>query len=102
MSLVKATIFAIATFESTGHAIAAEQVLIKNQVEHVVLPLPTAIAASCGLAIRFWPADVETVRDLLKEAKLTFRIYQGVKDKTKESYEAIDDLSPDHGSADDI
>lgn len=102
MSLVKATIFAIATFESTGHAIAAEQVLIKNQVEHVVLPLPTAIAASCGLAIRFWPADVETVRKLLREAKLTFCIYQGVKDKTKESYEEIDVVSANNTSTDNI
>ena len=90
MSLVKATIFAIATFESTGHAIAAEQVLIKNEVEHVVLPLPTAIAASCGLAIRFWPADVDTVVALLKKAELDFHIYQGIKDKTKESYEPVD------------
>ncbi|MGI5824000.1 MAG: DUF3343 domain-containing protein [Bacillota bacterium] len=90
MSLVKATIFAIATFESTGHAIAAEQVLIKNKIEHVVLPLPTAIAASCGLAIRFWPADVDGVKELLAAEKLDFCIYQGIKDKSKESYERID------------
>lgn len=89
MSLVKASIFAIATFESTGHAIAAEQVLIKNKMEHIVLPLPTAIAASCGLAIRFWPADVEKVQQLLTEANLEFSIYQGIKDNKKESYEQI-------------
>lgn len=89
MSLVKATIFAIATFESTGHAMAGEQIFIQNNLDHVVLPLPTAIAASCGLAIRFWPADVDTAHRLLQQAELEFHIYQGVKDKTKESYELI-------------
>ncbi len=90
MSLVNATMFAIATFESTGHAMAGEQVFIENHLDHLVLPLPTAIAASCGLAIRFWPADVETAQQLLKQAELEFHIYQGVKDKTRESYQLLD------------
>lgn len=89
MSLVKATMFAIATFESTGHAMAGEQIFIENNLDHVVIPLPTAIAASCGLAIRFWPADAETAHKLLQKAELEFHIYQGVKDQTKEKYELI-------------
>lgn len=90
MSLVKATIFAIATFESTGHAMAGEQLFKKNNLEYVVLPLPTAIAASCGLAIRFWPTDIDVAHKILQEGELVFNIYQGIKDKTKESYELIE------------
>lgn len=90
MSLVKATVFALATFESTGHAMAGEQEMKKNNIENVVIPLPTAIAASCGLAIRFWPEDTAKVYQLLKAAELEFHIYEGLKDKTKESYELVE------------
>lgn len=90
MSLVKASVFALATFESTGHAMAGEQEFKNNNLENVVIPLPTAIAASCGLAIRFWPEDIEKAHMLLKNAELEFHIYEGVKDKTKEKYELVE------------
>ena len=90
MSIVKASIFGVAGFDTTANAMAAEQVLIKNNVDHVVMPLPTKIAASCGLAIKFWPADVTKCRQLFDEAGIKYRIYQGIKDKQQESYELME------------
>jgi len=89
MSIIKATIFGVAGFETTANAMAAEQVLLENEVEHIMMPLPTKIAASCGLAVRFWPADVNRVRELFEAEGIKFKLYQGIKDKTQESYEPI-------------
>ena len=90
MSIVQATIFCVAGFDTTVNAMAAEQVLIKNQVDHVMMPLPSKIAASCGLAIRFWPADLTLVRRLFAEAGIECRFYQGIKEKQRESYELLE------------
>ena len=88
-SLIKAEIFAVATFGSTGHAMAAEQALISAGIQHIVMPLPTAIDASCGLAIKIWPADVQSCQGIFAEQKLEFHIYEGVKKNKKETYEII-------------
>ena len=89
MSLIKAETFAVATFGSTGHAMAAEQILIKAEIQHIVMPLPTAIRASCGLAIKTWLEDVPTCQDLFQKQQLEFQFYQGSKQGKQERYEQM-------------
>lgn len=43
------------TFDSTAHAIAAEQLLLAKGLGVTVMPLPAAIHAGCGICLRLPP-----------------------------------------------
>lgn len=55
------------TFDSTHHALRAEQILKENQHRHLLIPTPREITASCGLAIRVDPTNRAAIRQQLEQ-----------------------------------
>jgi hypothetical protein len=56
---------AIVTFNSTHHAMAAEDILRGEAIWLEVVPPPANLSAGCGLALRVRLEDVANVRDVL-------------------------------------
>jgi hypothetical protein len=56
---------AIITFESTHHAMAAEDILRREAIGLEVVPPPANLSAGCGLALRVRLEDVANVIDAL-------------------------------------
>ena len=65
--------FGILTFDSTHHAIKAENDLIREGIQTKTIPTPRDITLSCGIAIRISPDDIEKIKGLLEEGKLTYK-----------------------------
>ena len=70
MNLVSATLYTLFTFEASEPVISAESALKNNDIDCVVMPLPTEIAASCGLSLKIWQKDYEKAFNLLKNKDL--------------------------------
>lgn len=51
----------IMTFESTHAAMAASKTLASGSVDFATIPVPVAISAGCGIAIKFDAEDPEPV-----------------------------------------
>lgn len=71
MNLVSAKIYTLFTFDASEPVISAEAVLKTNGIACVVMPLPTEIAASCGLSLKLWQNDAEAALKLLRAKNLT-------------------------------
>lgn len=56
---------AIVTFDSTHHAMAAEDILRSAAIGLEVVPPPSNLSAGCGLALRVRLEDVPKVVDAL-------------------------------------
>lgn len=57
----------LAAFAGTGAAMEALAALKARGITAAVMPTPRAVSASCGLSLRFSPADSPRVRLLLRE-----------------------------------
>ena len=55
----------ILTFDSTHHAIKAEEQLKKNKVEAEMIPTPREVDASCGLSVKIPERCLERARVLI-------------------------------------
>jgi len=68
---------AILIFESVHKVLKAEQVLLKNQILHEIIPTPRDISSSCGISIRVNTAmvDVKAVHSLLQQNGIEGRIF---------------------------
>jgi len=62
--------YGIITFESTHHAIKAENDLKKENIQTKTIPTPRDITLSCGIAIRVSYDDIEKIIMLVKEEKI--------------------------------
>lgn len=62
---------AVTTFMSTQYAIQAEEVFKENNISFKTIPTPREITYSCGLAIMFELEDVDLVKKLVEEEKLS-------------------------------
>lgn len=71
MNLVSAKLYTLFTFDASEPVISAEAVLKANGIACVVMPLPTEIAASCGLSLKIWQKDYEAALALLTSKNLT-------------------------------
>ncbi|MGI6435983.1 MAG: DUF3343 domain-containing protein [Syntrophomonadaceae bacterium] len=82
-NLVKLDDFGLITFSSTTQALKAEKVLQAAGMVFLVIPIPREISASCGLAVKTHPDDIEFQRDLLLQEQVaieeTYRIEPGGK-----------------------
>ncbi|MCK8816736.1 DUF3343 domain-containing protein [Natroniella sulfidigena] len=68
-------------FNSTHHALKAEQVLKENGYQLLMVPIPIEITADCGTAIKLEVESEQGVYNLLSEAKIEVAgCYQVVKD----------------------
>ena len=59
------------TFKSVSHAMKAESVLRKNNIEFKTIPVPRSISSHCGICIRY-------IKDNGKIAALLDGIYENI------------------------
>lgn len=62
-------------FETTHHALWAEQLALEHGLAAQVVPAPDRAKAKCGLAIETLPEDHERMVETLDEAGVPFEIY---------------------------
>ena len=55
----------VITFNTTNHAIKAEQCLLHQGLRVGVLPLPTQIKAGCGISLRVSPDEITQAKEIL-------------------------------------
>lgn len=60
----------VAIFNSIHRVMKAEKVLKGRHLAILLIPAPRALAADCGLAIRYAAADRATVEGILREEML--------------------------------
>lgn len=65
----------ILTFDTTHHALWAEQIAIDCGAGAQVIPAPADAQAKCDLALEILPEDVTRVTDALVKAGVVFRRY---------------------------
>jgi len=66
----------ILTFDTTHHALWAEEVAKDNRVPIDIVPAPADANARCDIAIATLPEEVERLAALLSLAGIEFRIFQ--------------------------
>ncbi|WP_172135943.1 DUF3343 domain-containing protein [Adlercreutzia sp. ZJ473] len=77
----------VIAFESTHAAMAASKTLASGSVDFQTIPVPTAISAGCGIAVRFDAPDPEEVLARIFGAKRDTglaSLYRATGDKTYE------------------
>ena len=62
-------------YDSTHHAIWAEEVAEKAGIPSEVVPAPTAAEATCNLALRTLPARVPELAEALEREGVRFRLH---------------------------
>lgn len=60
----------VLTFVNTSHSVKAEQALLAGGVETVVMPLPSAIRAGCGLCLQISSGNLARADALLAQAEV--------------------------------
>lgn len=81
--------FYIIAFDSTHHAISAEQMLKKEKKEVMMMPTPREVTASCGLSLRVSSEDISFAQEHLEEKNLSYHgifrieLQQGKKNITR-------------------
>jgi hypothetical protein len=63
------------TFDTTHHALLAEQLALDAGLAAQVTPAPAAAAAKCDLALEFLPEEEARLLELLTCAGVEFRVY---------------------------
>ena len=63
------------TFETTHHALWAEEVATERSIPCEIVPAPPAAAARCNLALETLPECIETLRTALRSAGVPFGSY---------------------------
>lgn len=63
----------IITFPNTHSAMACEEKLRNNKINIIVIPTPTSITRSCGIAIRFKSEDYVSIIEIIKKEDLVFK-----------------------------
>ena len=65
----------IFTFDTTHHALWAEEVARERDIPVEVIPAPPAAHARCNLALETLPGDVDRLSRVLEEAGVAFALY---------------------------
>ena len=63
------------TFDTTHHALWAEEVAAEGEIPSELVPAPPAAGARCNLALETFPADFERMRTALREAGVPFAVH---------------------------
>jgi hypothetical protein len=66
----------IFTFDTTHHALWAEEVAGERGIAAEVIPAPPAAHARCNLAIETFPEDAERLESALSEEGVPFALYR--------------------------
>jgi hypothetical protein len=67
---------AILVFDTTHHALWAEQVAVERRLGAQVIPAPADADAKCDLALEVLAEDADALAAALDEAGVTWRRYQ--------------------------
>ena len=65
------------TFETTHHALWAEEAAAGARIPAEVVPAPPAAQARCNLALESLPEDFERLQEALAEEGVPFGVYEG-------------------------
>jgi hypothetical protein len=63
------------TFDTTHHALLAEQIAHDNGLGAEVTPAPPESGAKCDLALEFLPEDEAELTRVLRAAGVEFRVF---------------------------
>ena len=66
----------VLVFETTHHALWAEEVARDLRLGAQVVPAPAAARAGCDLAIEALDSDLATLLDALRERSIVFRVFE--------------------------
>ncbi len=66
--------FYVLAFDATSHSMQVEK-LAREEFEIAVMPTPTEISASCGLAIRFKNAHLEEIKTFTEGLSVPAYLY---------------------------
>jgi hypothetical protein len=66
----------VLTFDTTHHALLAEQLAHENGLAAEVTPAPPRAGAKCDLAIEYLVEEEEALLRALAEAGVQFRVYE--------------------------
>ena len=64
------------TFDTTHHALWAEEVARERGIPAEVIPAPPAANAKCNLALETLPEELDALRAALAEEGVPFRLYE--------------------------
>ncbi|HEX6308264.1 MAG TPA: DUF3343 domain-containing protein [Longimicrobiales bacterium] len=64
------------TFDTTHHALLAEQLAHEQGLAAEVTPAPPESGAKCDLAIEFMPDEEDRLLDILRAAGVEFRLFE--------------------------
>jgi hypothetical protein len=67
------------TFETTHHALWAEEVARESGIPAEVVPAPPAVRARCNLALETLPEDLARLRHRLGEVGVPHEVWSGAK-----------------------
>ncbi len=62
--------YAVILVYSTNHAMRIERMLIQQNIECKLIPVPRQLSSDCGVCVRFLLADKEKVVKRLNEVKI--------------------------------
>jgi hypothetical protein len=65
------------TFDTTHHALYAEQLALEHGLAAQPVPAPPASGALCDIALEFLPEEEARLSEVLNEAGVVFRVWQG-------------------------
>ena len=62
-------------FDTTHHAMWAEEVAKEKGITVEVVPAPDGVDAKCGMALEVLPEAYETLQSLLSQEGIPFKLY---------------------------
>ena len=65
----------IFTFDTTHHALWAEEIAREHRIAHEIVPAPSESNARCDIAIETFADDRATLSTALEEAGVRFGVY---------------------------
>ena len=66
----------ILVFDTTHHAMWAEEVAKEQGLPVEVVPAPEGVDAKCGMALEVLPAAFEKIQGILTNEGIPYKIYQ--------------------------
>jgi hypothetical protein len=66
----------ILVFDTTHHAMWAEELAREQGVAVEVIPAPEGVDAKCGMALEVLPESLESLEAVLNREGVPFRLYQ--------------------------
>jgi hypothetical protein len=66
----------ILVFDTTHHAMWAEEVAREQGVAVEVVPAPEGVDAKCGMALEVLPESLDNLQALLSKEGIPFKLYQ--------------------------